>query len=145
MVDSGEYLWECVKCVGLNRVRGGVVRHPREWDWSGYGELMGWRKRNPLLDLDRLLWLVRASTLDEFRAHFNATLDEALVNDELKRQEKWATALAVGSQGFVEAIERRLRNRQQMEMQKESGISLLREEYGSLWDGENASMGQFRL
>jgi hypothetical protein len=36
MVDSGEYLWECVIYVELNMVRCGVVDHPRQWNWSGY-------------------------------------------------------------------------------------------------------------
>jgi REP element-mobilizing transposase RayT len=34
MVDSGAYLWECLKYVELNMVRCGVVCHPREWSWS---------------------------------------------------------------------------------------------------------------
>jgi REP element-mobilizing transposase RayT len=41
MIDSGEYLWECLIYVELNMVRCGKVRHPREWAWSGYKELMG--------------------------------------------------------------------------------------------------------
>lgn len=139
MVDSGEYLWECLKYVELNMVRCGVVRHPREWEWSGYGELMGGRKRNRLLDLEKLLWLARSAALEEFRAHFNAALEEAIINDELKRQEKWTTGVAVRSKEFVEGIERRIRSRQQMNIQQESGTWILQEEYGSLFEVQNAS------
>jgi hypothetical protein len=32
----------------------------------------------------------------EFRKQFTAALDEAIVNDELKRQAKWTKAIAVG-------------------------------------------------
>ncbi|MBI4662037.1 MAG: transposase [Verrucomicrobia bacterium] len=142
MVDSGEYLWECLKYVELNMVRCGVVEHPGQWEWSGYAELMGGRKRNRLLDIEKLLWLVRATTMDEFRAHFNASLEEAIINDELKRQEKWAAAVAVGSRGFVEAIEQRKRTRQQMEAQQESGTWVLREENDSLFGGQNAPIAQ---
>jgi len=46
-----------------------------EWAWSGYGELMGWRKRNRLLDPEKLLWLLRYDDLAEFRQQFNATLE----------------------------------------------------------------------
>jgi hypothetical protein len=54
MVDSGEYLWECLNYVELNMVRcgagpsagSGQVEHPRPWRWSGYEELMGRRNRN---------------------------------------------------------------------------------------------------
>ncbi len=142
MIDSGEYVWERLKYVELNMVRCRGGGHPRQWEWSGYAELMGWRKRNRLLDLDKLLWLVRAPTMDEFRANFNAALDEALVKDELKRQEKWTDAIAVGSRGFVEAIEQRIRTRQRMETQQESGTWILREDYGSLFGLQNASVRQ---
>ena len=30
MIDSGQYLWACLKYVELNMVRCGVVRHPRD-------------------------------------------------------------------------------------------------------------------
>ena len=145
MVDSGEYLWECLKYVELNMVRCGVVEHPRQWEWSGYAEMMGWRKRNRLLDLEKLLWLVQAATMDEFRAHFNAALEEAIIHDELKRQEKWASAVAIGSQSFVEAIEQRIRARQRMDTNQEAGTWVLREDYSSLFEGQNASIAQFRL
>ena len=29
-------------------VRAGIVSHPREWEWGGYREIMGERKRNPV-------------------------------------------------------------------------------------------------
>jgi putative transposase len=130
MIDSGEYLWECLKYVELNMVRCGAVAHPRQWEWSGYGELMGGRKRNRLLNLEKLLELVRASTVEEFRAHFTASLEQAIINGELRRQEKWATGIAIGCQDFVERIQQRIRGRQHMDAQQESGTWVLREDYG---------------
>jgi hypothetical protein len=91
------------------------------------------------------MWLVRATTMEEFRAHFNAALEGAIINDELKRQEKWTAAVAIGSRGFVEAIEQRIRTRRQMEAQQESGTWTLREDYGSLFEGQNAFIGRFWL
>lgn len=144
MVDSGEYLWECLKYVELNMVRCRVVKHPREWEWSGYSELMGWRKRNQLLDIEKLLWLVRAASWDEFQKNFNVAVEEAIINDELKRQEKWTMGIAVGSQSFVEVIEQKIRVRQRLDTQQESGAWILREEHGSLFEGQNASIDRFR-
>jgi hypothetical protein len=58
MADSGEYLWNRLKYVELSMVRCGEVAHPGERDWSGRGDLMGWRKRNRLLDREKLgTWL----------------------------------------------------------------------------------------
>ncbi len=140
MVGSGEYLSECLKYIELNMVRCGVVRHPGQWAWSGYGELMGWRKRNRLLDVDKLLWLVRCGSLVEFRQHFNAALEQALVNDELERQAKWTEAIAVGERAFVEAIEAQIRSRQQMLVSQEGGTWVLQEEHGSVFGPEKRAM-----
>jgi putative transposase len=130
MVDSGEYLWACLKYVELNMVRNGVVRHPREWPWSGFGELMGWRRRNRLLDIKRLLELLRASSVDNFRAHLNCALEEAIAKAQLKREDKWTNSLAVGSRAFIEDLESRMRNRQVTDCCEQDGSWVLREERG---------------
>ena len=46
MIDTGEYLWRCLRYIDLNMVRAGEVKHPVEWDWCGYRELLGHKKRN---------------------------------------------------------------------------------------------------
>ena len=109
-------------------VRCGVVKDPADWAWSGFGELMGWRKRNRLLDVGKLLWLLRCSELNEFRLHFKATLAEAIVNNLLQRQAKWTEAIAVGDRAFIEAIEQGVAGRQQLTRRQESGTWILREE-----------------
>jgi putative transposase len=137
MVDSGEYLWQCLLYVELNMVRCGVVKHPAEWAWSGYGEWMGWRRRNRFLDMDKLLWLLRCSTVAEFRQNFNAALEKTIINHELERQAKWTQAIAVGQRAFVDAIEKQIRWRQRMSVAEQDGSWVLSEEYGSFSDPEN--------
>lgn len=132
MVDSGRYLWECLKYVELNMVRCGAVKHPREWPWSGYEELMGMRRRNRLLDVEKLLWLLRVSQVEEFRACLNRALDEAIAKDQLKRQPHWTCGLAVGSRAFTEAMEVRIRNRQSIECYEDGGVWVLRDEHRPL-------------
>jgi putative transposase len=46
-------------------VRCGAVGHPREWEWVGYHEIMGLRRRYRLIDLDRLCWRLRADSGEE--------------------------------------------------------------------------------
>jgi putative transposase len=133
MVDTGEYLWECLRYVELNMVRCGAVKHPAEWEWSGYSELMGWRRRNRLLDLEKLMWLLRCSDADEFRKNFKVSLEEAIANDELKRQAKWTEAIAIGERSYVGAIEQEIRGRQEVSLEEHDGVWVLREEYGTLF------------
>jgi putative transposase len=132
MVDTGEYLWECLKYIELNMVRCGVVPHPGDWAWSGYGELMGWRKRNRLLDTEKLLCLLRCTDLSEFRAHLNALLSEAVLNHQLERQAKWTQAIAVGDRAFIEAMVDRIGYRQQMTISEQGGNWVLEEDYGGV-------------
>src|SRR5262245_37865437 len=110
IVDSGQYLWECLKYVELNMVRCEAVKHPSQWPWSSYEELMGQRRRNCLLDVNKLLQLLGNPSLKEFREHFAQALREAITQDRVKRQGCWTDSLAVGSQEFVETMEAKVRN-----------------------------------
>ncbi len=47
MIDSGTYLWNCMKYIDLNMVRARVVEKPSDWDWCGFNEIIGKRKRQP--------------------------------------------------------------------------------------------------
>src|SRR5262245_5155500 len=105
MVDSGEYLWECLNYVELNMVRCGAVGHPSQWRWSGYEGLMGRRNRNRLLDVDKLLWLLGVSQVEDFRVNLEVAVADRIGKDQLKREARWTESLAVGSQRFVEMID----------------------------------------
>ena len=74
MVDTGDYLFHCLKYIELTMVRCGVVKHPAQWRWSGYSELMGMRQRYRLLDVDRLLTLLRTDDLAGFRKNLAVAL-----------------------------------------------------------------------
>lgn len=43
MIEAGAHLWRCLRYIDLNMVRAGAVRHPSEWAWTGWLELMGQR------------------------------------------------------------------------------------------------------
>jgi putative transposase len=101
-VEGGDYLWRCVCYVELNMVRCGVVKHPRDWQWVGYHEIMGVRKRYRLLDLDRLCWRLGTESLEEVRKNLEASLAERTARHQMKREASWTESLAVGSAGFVE-------------------------------------------
>jgi putative transposase len=51
MVESGRHLWNCMVYIDLNMLRAGVVKHPSEWRWSGYHELIGqgFRGHSPIM------------------------------------------------------------------------------------------------
>jgi putative transposase len=101
-VEAGDYLWRCLCYVELNMVRCGVVKHPRDWRWVGYHEIMGVRQRYRVLDVDRLCWRLGAGNPEDVRKNLEASLAERIVRDQVKREACWTESLAVGSAGFVE-------------------------------------------
>ena len=42
-------------------IRAGVVDHPQDWDWCGYRELFGLRRRYRLIDRARLFEILEAN------------------------------------------------------------------------------------
>ena len=61
MTASFYFLEHCLAYVDLNMVRCGAVKHPRDWDGRGYGEVMGSKRRNRVLDVPKLLELMEGS------------------------------------------------------------------------------------
>lgn len=128
LVEGGTYLWRCLCYIELNMVRAGVVRHPREWEWLGYHEIMGERTRYRLLDLDRLCWRLGTDDLVGVRKNLEASLAEALAREKVCREPCWTESLAVGSAGFVERIQPLILSRLETEIvQGTEGLWILQE------------------
>ena len=117
LVESGDYLWRCLCYIELNMVRCGVVSHPREWEWVGFHEIMGERQRYRVVDLERLCWRLRASSLELMRPHLLVALEESIAEDELKRVAYWSQSIAVGSPRFLEKIQPQLLSRRETEIE----------------------------
>ena len=103
MIDTGSYPWDCMVYVDLNMVRAGVVQTPEEWEWGGYREVIGMRKRYRVVDLDRVVELTGAGSIEAFRRAYQPAVEEVARRD-LRRDPKWTESVAVGSRGFVEKI-----------------------------------------
>jgi putative transposase len=111
MVETGDYLWNCMRYIDLNMVRAGVVPHPLAWRWCGYDELVGRRKRYRVLDVAKVLEVTECASITELAGVYEAFVNEALSANDLKRQARWTESIAVGSKPFVSEIAGRTRNR----------------------------------
>jgi putative transposase len=117
MIDRAGYTWACMKYIDLNMVRAGVVRHPEQWGWTGFGELMGLRRRNRVLDVERVLSRLQIASLDQFRREYRQAIEESLARKELGREAVWTESLGVGSQEYVVDLGRQVRNRMAVRLQ----------------------------
>ena len=139
LVEDGQYLWRCLIYIELNMIRCGVVKHPREWDWSGYQEIMGIRQRYRLLDLERLCWRLRVGAIEDVRRNLEASLADAIARDQVKREHCWTESLAVGSAGFVEKIQPLILSRRETEIVETAEDMWCLREVGSPYSQKRAS------
>jgi REP-associated tyrosine transposase len=129
LVEDGKYFWRCLVYIELNMVRCGVVKHPRDWEWVGYQEIMGGRSRYRLLDLERLCWRLRTEDMEELRKNLEFCLAERIAKDEMEREPRWTESLAVGSSSFVERIQPMILTRRQTRIEEaEEDMWVLKEE-----------------
>ncbi len=113
LIDSGEYLLNCLQYVDMNMVRAGVVEHPGNWQWCGFRELAGLRQRNRIIDQDALADKLGFEDVQQLRESYTECIEEASVTRKSLREPKWTESLAIGSEDFVRTVacslQRRLR------------------------------------
>jgi hypothetical protein len=69
------------------------------------------RRKNMLIDYERLQRLLGAGSYDQRRSSHNGWIEEYLGSGAKTRQEEWTGSIAVGSRSFVENVKARLRFR----------------------------------
>ena len=103
-VEKGDHLFRCLVYIDLNMVRAGVVDHPSEWPFSGYNEIQEPRRKNVLIDYEKLRTLLGFEDYDQVKLYHKKWVDEYLGNEKNIRDEKWTRSIAVGSRGFVDRV-----------------------------------------
>lgn len=116
-IETGAQFARCMTYIDMNMVRAGVVAHPREWPYCGYGELVrpNDRIRPPrasklidLVDTSALMTLVGARDIGELAAMRAKWIDQALRKGKVEREAIWTESVAVGSQAFLLRMQARL-------------------------------------
>jgi len=103
-VESGEHLSRCMVYIDTNMVRAGVVSHPSMWSFSGYNEIQEPRRKNILIDYERLQGLFGVGTYDELKSSHRGWIEEYLGDGRKGRQGEWTDSIAVGSKAFIEKV-----------------------------------------
>lgn len=106
LIQDGIHLGRCLFYIGLNMVRNKVVRHPSEWEWSGYHELVGTRQRYRIVDLDSLFRKLSMTNTphEDFVNWYEETLTSKISTNDLKREGFWSESVAVGDKEWLATI-----------------------------------------
>ena len=103
-VESGDHLARCMAYIDTNMVRAGAVSHPSSWPFCGYNEIQEPRRKNVLLDYERLQGLFGTGSYEKLREIHRGWIEEYLGNGLQIRQDEWTDSIAVGSRTFIENV-----------------------------------------
>ena len=106
-IESGDHLFQCLVYMDLNMVRTGIVSHPSQWPFGGYKEIQRPRKKNILIQYDKLMELFGTGSYEQVQRYHKEMVDTYLHNGN-GRDDKWTRSIAVGSKGFVNKVKKEL-------------------------------------
>jgi putative transposase len=66
-IEDGDHFFRCCAYIDLNMVRAGVVDHPSQWLHSGYNEIQRPRRKNVLIDYEKVMELLGADNYDQVK------------------------------------------------------------------------------
>ena len=103
-VESGDHLVRCVVYIDTNMVRAGAVSHPSRWGFCGYNEIQKPRRKNILIDYERLQGLIGAGSYAQLTSAHKGWVEDYMGDGMKTRQGEWTRSIAVGSRSFVENV-----------------------------------------
>jgi len=107
-VETGEHLAKCLVYIDLNMVRAGVVKHPGEWNHSGYNEIQQPLQRYTVIDIASLTLLSGMNDVARFRQTHYQWVEEGLHTCRQERNPDWSKSIAIGSERFIEDVKAQL-------------------------------------
>jgi putative transposase len=103
-VETGDHLLQCLVYIDLNMVRTGVVKHPAEWPYCGYNEIQQPKRKNVLIDHEKLRELLEFDTYDKAKTYYKRWVDDILGSGKNIRDDRWTKSIAVGSRSFIDKV-----------------------------------------
>ena len=95
--------------IDTNMVRAGVVGHPSQWSFCGYSEIQEPRRKNVLIDYERLEGSFGAASYDQLRETHKEWVTDYLEGGLKTRKEEWTRSFRCGEPAFCREGERPLR------------------------------------
>jgi putative transposase len=100
-IENDSHLIRCMVYIDLNMVRAGVIKHPVEWPFCGYREIIGRRRRFTLIHRPSVLNLLKLETEEKLREIYPKWIQNTLELGTTRRESIWTENVAVGTEEFV--------------------------------------------
>jgi putative transposase len=108
IINSENYLIQCMMYIDLNMVRAGIVEYPKEWKFCGFNEIMNPKDRYAIIDHKVLMALLHFKDNRLLQKEYNKFLSLELKKGSLNREPDWSNSIAVGSEEFIKEIKNKL-------------------------------------
>ena len=147
IVERGEHLLQCIVYVDMNMVRAGVVAHPKDWKHGGYIEIQLPRRKNILIDYEKLFRLAGFKDFASFQEAHYGWVEAAVTQLSSVRESRWTESIAVGSENFLTSIKQQMHASARGRRVRSSDAGYeLREvvnPYNTISEGKNSDIGPF--
>ena len=108
-IETEKHLVRCLVYIDLNMVRAGVVKHPSQWQLSGYNEIQLTPERYRLIDQKALMEKCGGTIeIEEFKQDYRYWVEESMNNGNLEKDPAWSRSIAIGTKVFVEETKKKL-------------------------------------
>ena len=75
-------------------VRSGIVDHPSQWPFCGYNEIQEPKRKNVLIDYEKLRASLGLESYDLVKYYHKKWVEECLGNGKNIREDKWSGSVA---------------------------------------------------
>ena len=101
-IHGGIWIKQCMLLLDLQMIATGKCNHPAEWEYSGWHELVGIKKRYRVISMPHVMeaWGDGAN-VNKFRSDYVRAIEVCCTNKSFGSLATWANALAVGPSEWI--------------------------------------------
>ena len=87
LIDNESYFWQVARYIDLNAVKAGLVKNPKDYQWSSYQFYCQKEYKDKLIDRERFLKFGGDESLEELRQDYVRFVEDGL--DLLEKKSIW--------------------------------------------------------
>jgi len=126
-------------------VRTGTIDHPSQWIWCGYNEIQNPKRKNRLINYEKLRELAEFDFYEMFKIAHKSWVEASLLSNKNKRKSRWSKSIAVGSETFTKKVfaqlEPKIKGRKIFEMEEGFQIREAIESYNAFFGLKKCDIG----